>query len=347
MLRIIRYIFFIAMLPLMACTKSEFKLNFELGSDVTENYNVIYYATDKKGGLTIQAVASVREGKCELKGFTKKPTLVYISTRRSSFPLVLLAERGKDIHIQGETNAPLSWDVMENKINSQLSEWRKENLESLENNKTESVNEAVKKFVEENPDNPVSTILLLCYYTRAKDEREYTHLLSSLDGDARKDEWFRIIGRADQPYPTNNMPARLESLILNSDNEEGDTLRIDGKHPVFLAFWQTGESMEKHEITDSLKNLIKDIPENERIIGDVCLDIDSMAWRNAIRRDSLKDVKRFWVAMGLTDPTVMKFKVGSIPYFIVFDKDGKQIYRGGELAGAMRAYRNASRKSKG
>ena len=81
----------------MSCGRNRFTLDFDLNKEVTENYNVDYYATDVNGGVTVQAVASVREGRCVLDGYTKKPTLVYISRRNSMYPLVVYAEKGKKI----------------------------------------------------------------------------------------------------------------------------------------------------------------------------------------------------------------------------------------------------------
>ena len=335
------------MLILTGCTKSDFFLEFKLGKEVTENYNVTYYASDSKGGITVQAVASVRDGQCELRGITKNPTLVYITSRKSLYPLVLIAEKGKHIEIQGEKGDPLEWEVMENKINEQLTEWRKENIKSLQSKAVDSVNNAVKIYVEENANNPVAFILLQCYYTQSENEREYVDLLGSLKEDAKNEEWIKLIGRADYLYDYPSYPARLESMILRSTKESADTLMIDDKNPVFLLFWQGGSfGGSKQAITDSIKKLVKEIPDSSRLVADICMDLDSAAWRNSIRRDSLDKVKRFWVPMGMADPTMKKLKVNSIPYYIVFDKKGNQIYRGTELEEAMKEYRKMVKKSR-
>ena len=338
--RTLRYLFFLFAAILVSCTKNEFKLQFELSSGVTGNYNVTYYATDDDGGRTIQAVASVRNGKCELECVTKTPTLLYVTTNKSHFPLVIYAERGKDIKISGDSINPLSWAVGDHKINKELSDWRINNLKVLTSYDTLEVNNAVKKYVEKNRDNPVSLILLQSYYTRFKDEKEFASLSSLLTGDAKDKEWIRMTGRTDFHSTYQREPATLKSVILRSNHESGDTVMIDGKNPMFLAFWQTGTTTNK-SITDSLRTIVKDYPDSLRIVADVCLDIDSVSWKSAIRRDSLIDkIKRLWVPSGLADPVVMDLKVTSIPYFIVFDKSGKQLYRGSELPEAMKEYRS-------
>ena len=335
-----RYIFFISLVVLTACGKNEFNMEFELAGDVTENYNVTYYATDIKGGITVQAVASVREGKCELKGATKKPTLVFVTTRNSRLPLVIYADKGNKIEISGDDKDPLNWNVEGNTINDSISNWRNTYKALWKECNPDSVNKAVADYVVIHPENPVSAILMLCYFDRKNNEREYTELMGGLKGEAKDPGLLKIIGRADQPYNSYSFPARLESIILRSVNKGGDTLKMDKKNPAMLVFWETGHS-ERKDMIDSLKALEKEFPDSSRLIADICLDIDSVAWRNAMKKDSLnEEMKRFWVPSSLSDPTMKKLKVDAIPYFIVFDKEGVQSYRGTEISEAIKEYRH-------
>ena len=239
MVTIMRYIFFFSLLFLLSCSKSEFNFDFELAPDITENYNVTYYATDYKDGVTIQAVASVREGKCDLKGMTRLPTIAFITTRKSQLPLVVYAEKGNKIKVSGEDGDPLSWMVEGNDINIQLSDWRKLNIETLTSNDKDSVNLAVKEYVEKNPANPISTILMLCYYERKNNENGYSELMASLQGPARSTDLLHMLGRSDQLFHRYTYLARLESLVMRSNKEGADTLQANFKNPILLLFWQT------------------------------------------------------------------------------------------------------------
>lgn len=339
MVSTIRYIF-LFLLPLLisGCGKNEFSIEFNLAEDITDNFSTTYYASTDKGGITVQAVASVREGKCILECSTKNPTLVYITARRSKLPLVVYAEKGNKIMITGEGLEPLAWNVEGNEIDLALSEWRKENFDNLKAHLTDSINGDVKAYVENNPDNPVATILMLSYFDRKENEREYTDLMASLKGKARNEDLLKLLARTDQMYHSYSYPARLESIVMKSDNKGGDTIRLNGRNPVLMAFWQSGYG-EKKKLTDSIKQLEKDYPDTARIIADVYLDVDSTAWRVAIKKDSFENVKRFWAPMGLTHPTIMKLKVNTVPFFIVFDKEGHQEYRGDNLSDAIEEYR--------
>lgn len=338
MVSIKRYIFFLPLFLLLSCSKSGFKFDFDLDKEISVNYNVTYYSKDEKGGATVQAVASVREGKCELEGMSLKPTLAYISTRKSSLPLVVYVQKGNVIKITGDEESPLSWNVKGNKINDKITSWRLENKDFLEENISDSINASIKSFVEINPDNPVSTILMLTYFNRDQDERGYNELMGLLEGEAREPLWLDMTARADQMFHIYSFPAKFQSLIMRGSEYGVDTFYADGRNPVLISFWQTGFS-DKNVLIDSLKVLEKKLPDSIKNLADICLDIDSMGWRNSIRRDSLKVVKRFWTPLGLNDPTIQKLKVKALPYYIVFDKDGIQDYRGTELSEAIKTYR--------
>ena len=97
----------------------------------------------------------------------------------------------------------------------------------------------------------------------------------------------------------------------------------------------------KEEYCGFYKKIEKEIPDSSRIIADICLDADSLAWRSAIRKDSIDEsTKRLWAPGGLTDAAIMKLKVRSLPYYIVFDKDGVQRYSGDDLSQAIKDYKN-------
>lgn len=314
-------------------------MQFELPDDITENYNVTYYGTVSNGGVTVQAVASIMKGSCLLKGYTKLPTIVYLTSRNSLYPLVFYAKKGEKILISGTEKNPLEWTVGGDKINEELSLWRKDNLDLLKNDSTLGINASVSGFVEKNPGNPVSLILLLNYFNREQDEAGYSKLLSRLQVKIKKDNWLEIMSHASLLSFGEVPPAQMRSLIMRSDRNRIDTIRISGKEPMLIWFWNH-LTTDRKQTLDSLKILLKEYPDtSKRIFADVYMDIDSLGWKNIIRRDTLKTYPRFWAPMAQMDPDLFLLKIKEIPYFIVFDSIGKQSYRGPDLAEAMKEFR--------
>lgn len=339
MVSIKHYIFLLSLLILVGCNKSEFTLQFDLSENVTDNYNVTYYATDIKDGVTVQAVASVRNGKCELNGYTKKPTLIFITKRKSNVPLVAIVDRRQKLEFSGESDNPLEWKVAGNDINDSLSVWRINNFKVLQDNDADSVNLAVSEYVENHRESKISPILMLCYYHRESNERNYIDLMGSLKGEAKNPMWLSIVGRSDQLYHSYSYPASLESIVMRTAGKAKDTLYINHRDPVFFFFWQNNDD-ERKEMIDSIKALKRELPDTVLIMADIYMDIDSLIWKNSIKKDSLENIKRFWAPMGIMDNKVQKLKVPALPYYIVFDPEGLQAYRGPDLEEAMKEYRD-------
>lgn len=326
-------------LLLCSCTKNEFNLVFNLDENITDNYNVTYYASSVEGGLTVQSVASVMKGKCQLKGITKLPTLVYITARRSSVPLVVYVEKGSSIDISGDSNQPFSWKATPGAINDSISKWRFENIEAFESKNQDEINSAVADYIVNHPSDPASLIILMSYFQRSDNEFQYIDLMSKMEVPD-KENWIKLIGRADQLNTMLATPGRIENMVVRSSLGGTDTIRFDGEKPGFVLFWQN-DLKERKTLIDSLKVLVKEFPDSSsRIIADINLDADSVIWKNSLKRDSLNKVMRLWSPAGLGDKAVMKLKVSAIPYFIVFDKNGNQSYRGIEIEEAMEKFRN-------
>ena len=324
----------------IGCTKNEFTLDFSFPTDFSANYNVNYYASAKSGGVTVQAVASVQSGVCELKGATILPTLIYVYERRQKFPLVILAEKGSKIKITGESKNPLEWNVAGGEINEALSSWRLENKDVLIKGESEETNQAVSEFVKNNPADPVSTIILLNYFDRAIDEILYSRLFAYLRGEAKSDLWLSVCARTDQQTVEASYPARLHSLVLRGSDNEADTLRFCKNGPTLLFFWQNSTDGRK-AIVDSVRTLLKETPDTlKRTIADVCLDPDSITWRGPLKKDSIDGMVRMWAPASLADRELIKLKVYSIPYYIVFDSLGYQSYRGANLEDAFKEFRH-------
>ena len=57
-------------------------------------------------------------------------------------------------------------------------------------------------------------------------------------------------------------------------------------------------------------------------------DADSMAWQRYIKRDTIEGMKRMWLPLGTSDKAAIDLRVRTVPYYIVLDKGGKEIYRG-------------------
>lgn len=341
MLRNVRFILIILVAILSACGKNEVKLEFALPADLTANYPLVYYASDKRGGMIVELVASIMNGKGILKSPVVRPTLIYLSAG-GKLPLVIYAENHDNIKVTGDNRNSALWNVGGNRINEDLSLWRNAHATTLLSGSQTDINEAVADYVEENPDNPVAAILLLTAYSRYENEGEFRKLWHSLGEEADKMKWLDITGRADMQVEGFRAPGILRSMALRSLANGVDTIRPADHLATILFFWNNGMTGRRDYI-DSLKKLAKEYPDSaSRMIADISIDVDSTSWRSPLRSDSTKDIARFWVPAGVADLRLLDLQVTRLPFFIVFNPDGSQSYRGEDVTKAMDTFRKVA-----
>lgn len=333
---------FIILLAIAAtgCTKNEFTIDFALPENVSLNVTASYYATGRHTGLQTEAVAPISHGKGLLKGMTRQPVLLYLTSGSAKQATVVYVERGSKIKATGNSNKMETWKFGGNKINEQWSEWRNTYAADIASGDSRKINNDVAKYVYANPSNPLSTLLLLTSFSRKDDEGLFRTLWFKLQGEARDAKWINLVSRADQPTVELIQPGKLISMVMRSATKGVDTIRTASANASLFFFWTGGLSERKNYI-DSLKKLVREYPDSSsRIIADVFMDADSMMWRSPMRTDSLTKVNRLWAPAGMADRQLMMLEVRQSPFFIVFSKDGNQRYRGSDISDAFKEFRS-------
>ena len=339
MSHILRQSLLILLLRLLgACGKNESWLRFSLAKDLSSNIRVVHYAANSRGGAMIESVASVMNGKGELRLVMHNPTLIYLYAG-GNVPTMVYAERGDNITVAGSESNPNLWSIDGNEINEELSLWRNAHASTLFSGTQREINEAVADYVEGNPDNPVAAILMLTAYYRSENERQFVELWYSIGPKAEKERWVGMAGRSDMLHTRVGYPGKLHSMTMRSLANGIDTIRPTAADATILFFWNNGMERRK-EYIDSLKVLAREFPDSAaRIIADISLDADSVSWRSPLRNDSVKNIARFWAPAGLADLRLMDLQIPRTPFFSVIAPSGLQVYRGSDPAEAMKAFR--------
>ena len=324
-----------ALVLLQGCGKNEFTVEFSLPANVTHAYRVLYYASDPKKGWYTETVADVRDGKGSLKGITRNPTLVFIFRDSGSPAAVFYAERGDRIKITGKGNDPATWEITGNGITERLSGWSRSHAGHMRDAKT--LNKDVAGYVREHTDDAVSALLLMIYYDRRVDDKEFLSLFSLLKGDAADREWADMTGRADflEGNPENvKMPAQLVLTVPGGH----DTVASKGK-PMLAVFTKT--TAQRHErALEGLREIAREWKDSsQRIIVEINIEPDSMARYRTLRSDSLAGVIRAWLPLGFSDPAARWLGMSSVPSARVSDSSGKVRYQGDDMEKAFSEFR--------
>lgn len=343
MTRSASYILIIIAAMLTACSGKHFTIEFSLPADMDDHFTTICYASDKRGGMTLESVAVISKGKGSLKVPSVKPALLYLYAG-SGIPIVIYAERGDNIKVAGNDKNPYSWTVGGNEINEELSAWRNSNASTLRKNIPDSTNLAVARFIMSNPESSISPLLLLTAFSRHDDETLFRRLWLGLPDREQARKWARLVARADIPDGHAPVPGRIISLAFRSLTNGTDTIHPDSVKATLLFFWNNGLE-DRRPTFDSIKALAREFPDSaSRTIADICLDPDSLGWRSPLRSDSLTKVTRMWVPAGMADRKIMRLGVTSSPFYIVVSPDGHQRYRGDNRDKAFKAFRSLAGK---
>lgn len=324
-----------AVILFAGCRKAEFKMEFELPVTTEANYTLLYYASDSRQGFIREQVALVQKGVCELIGTTGNPTLVYLFQGAAEPGALFYAERGDKISIKGDNPSPLSWHIGGNDITEALSDWRQSNRDALAARDAAKINAAVSKYVSCNSDNPASAILLLVYYDRTLDQKGFSRLWKSLKGDAAEDKWASLVGRSDMADGFSDLPAKVPRLILRTDSGF-DT--INPAQCSMLIYLSNNGTETRSDDIAAIRKLVSRTDSARKMVVDINLEMDSMAWHYQAERDSLRGAVRAWMPLGYSDSVALELGLVRIPEFIVTSRGGKIIYRGADADKAAAAF---------
>ncbi len=306
----------------------------------------MYYASDGKHGQWISVTVPLQNGKFLFNGVSRVPAIVYL-TYNNNTKTAFYVEPGQKLKITGDNTDPRTWSISGNKIDEDLSQWRK----GLAEKAGADYPAEVERYVKENPDSPVSALLLLTEYPRQTRPKEFVTLWNSLEDKAKPVTMAELSGapdfvsgslfelNANGKIKYNGDKSRLKSLALRRPGGTADTLYFNTGNPALLYFYRRGNNTQK-EIADTLKALRRQFPDSTKArIATIAMEADSINWRAAVIFDSIPKVMDAWMPLGVADRRAMMLGVARTPYFLVVDSLGKPVYRGSDHGSAAQSFR--------
>lgn len=303
----------------VSCNRAKIKLEIELPENVNQIYAVAYFSASSNGGTFISSAVPVRNGKGEITLPLAQPSVIELS--RGGNVIYIYAEKGDKILISGKSDNPVLWKVEGNEINNRWCDWRLKNEKLLQENNTGKINKAIARYVNANPGDPLSTLLLLYKFNRRADNILFLSLWNKLKGEAAKEKWIAVSHRSDliDNLPAGNIKkSKKPRLIIKTLDNGVDTI-VTGRVPVVLLFWRNDDS-DRQLFIDSIRKLRTEHPDSSKfIIADISFDVDSMSWRSPLQRDSLRHVVRGWNPLGEADSIIRALGVERTPALIRID----------------------------
>lgn len=315
-----------AALLLAGCSDTEqFRVNGTIEGKPTMNLRVGYYGD----GAYRTIVTAPREGEFEFFGSSEMPAMVDIMDYDYR-PLVrLYARNGETYEISMKRDDPYSATVTGNATSEEWSRFLRENADSLRAG-YRTANPLIARYIAAHPDNVCSTLLLLTAYDSSHNPAEADSLLGLISPQARPSSLADGYAASLQRLMAAIDSAEVLDIPYYLRRGKYGHLKPSESDYTFLAL--SDRASRPEALPDALRKLAK---QQRRVaIADLSLDTDTMDWRNSVRPDSATWLQG-WAAGSISSIGIDRLAVPSLPYYIVCDSTGRQLYRGALLNRAL------------
>lgn len=318
----------IAAIALVACSdKNDFTVRGNVEGLMTGPVTMYYYA---QGGIkSVQTMAV--DGKFKLRGQSATPTLITLITS-SQPPFYIVASNGETIEIEGKAENSWSWTVKGNKPSKALADFARDNAEAIEAGDYVGVNNAVVRYVASHKSDIGASAILVTRFHVPGYEMLADSLLGLLDISARPASVMQNFGSLLSRQVSSEAHGDVPSMSVYAGPDSLIRLTPMRQSYALLAF-----TSEKRQGRDSLLKrlhwLCDSTPERRFRAVEISLAIDSASWRRSLEGDSAS-WPQAWMPGGVAAPQIARLNVPRLPYFIVCDSTGRQLYRGSSVTAA-------------
>lgn len=302
-----------------ACGDSEsFTIEGTVEGNPTMNLRFIY-SSDR---TVIKGLTAVRDGKFEYKGAVHDPSIIEILDNDYRPLGRLFVANGDRITCNLTRNNPNVLKVSGSDISERWANFLGDNAEAMSSSQS---NATIERYVADNHDDIVSTLLMLTSYDSSRDAARTDSIMSSINPAVRPS--YLVDG-------FNSMLMRLVSQSVDSIiapipffNLRDSLLEFkpDSKRLSVIALTDT-KSGRADSIVPALKRIHDRKKRRNLQLVEFSLDRDTLTWHRSVRPDSAS-WQQGWVAGSIASPGIERLAVPSIPYFIVVDSLGLQTLR--------------------
>lgn len=308
-----------------------FDVKGHVKGNATINLRALYYVD----GTLQSSIFPADRGAFSFKG--RAPHGAVIEVLDNDYRLLgrFYAEDGDEIDVDIDPKSPASAKVNKgNDIAMRWAQWSNANAKTLDSRNSAAINALAAKYVKAHPQDVVSTLIVTTIYDASADPEGASRLLSSIAPEARPaaltDAFAAVLSYAD----TKAGKRRLSPLTLMA---QGDTVTTFSprKHRLSLLVFSDENSGRADSIVPELRRLRKTHTDKALGIIDISLDADTLAWLRSTRNDTAT-WDAAWGTGGIASAALRPLAIPRLPYFIVTDSAGSQIYRGASISQALR-----------
>lgn len=320
MYRIISYL--ILALAAAACTDHEqFRISGTIADEPTMNIRVGYYAD----GAYRTLITVSEKGAFEFYGSSRQPTVVEIYDYEYRLLGRVYAANGQTLEVKLARSNPYALSVEGNETAKAWADFLRANADSLLSDPAKA-NRIIGRYISANPSDIVSTLLLITSFDSSAEPLAADSLLATIAPEARPsaltDSYNYLLQRVvAETADEHVLPFRY---VTRKDSVR--TFRPAGSALSLIAI-SNENSRRADSIVPLLRRLEKGRDKRKLSIIDLSVEAEGRDWKRNTATDSAA-WEQGWTPGGIASPGIERLAIPSIPFFIVCDSTGSQLYRG-------------------
>ncbi len=317
---------------MVACgDDTRFRVTGEVQGLGTRTINMIYVAD----GAVHQEGQPAIDGKFDLSGVSAEYTVAELFTAQRKLIARLIVKNGQTINCKLDLDNPYVIEMKGNKPVEQWSGWIRQNAGILEIGHPAQINSLVADYVVNHRDDILSSALMLTTYHAPDYESQADSLFALISPAARPDKLvddYRLLLSYNN---TAHLNARIRPFSLYS---YGDSIEhyAPGKASYTL-FYFAAQEHRRDTIVREIEKIYDDYSRRRLKVLDVSMATDTLSWKSE-HPDSLKWT-RVWTPGGVASAAFDPLNIPRLPYYILADSTGTQIYRGSSANTAIDSLR--------
>lgn len=317
-------------LAVTACGHSDsFHVDGTLAGGESINIRTITY-TD---GTARTGITAATKGKFAFDGSAPKPAMVEIYDNDYRLLGRFFTVNGDDIEISLDRTNPAAISIEGNDVSEQWAKWLRENTDKLRGAPAEQRNAAVAEFVAANPESKVAELLII------------TEMAPTLGWETLADSLLHLIPDASRLAGISGPFAQQSARVADGASlSRVPDIAYRRRHNLSGLFAASDSRLNMLVISnnesrpDSLLELLRALDKHRRAgrfdIVDLSVDTDTLAWNRSTRPDSA-EWRQGWVPGSVAAAGIDSLGIPSLPYIIVADSLGHQLWRGTSTSAAF------------
>lgn len=277
-------------------------------------------------------VVAVRDGKFEFAGVSPQQTLVEMYEHDFTPLGRLCLVNGDVVECTLTRGRHSAIKVSGSEINGRWATFLNANSEAFEGDR-KGADSLLAEYVGAHPDDLLSSLLMITEYDVRSNPQAADSLFALIEPAARPDfiagGFAYLLGRV----APDGSQAPLDSISFISDKNRVESFAPKEHRATVLLFTDDAERQRGDSL---VKALVRLSGKKDVAVADIYLSPDTMAWRRMIREEKVAGVEaawqRAWLPGSLGAPQLRNLGIGSLPFAIVCDSAGNQLYRGSHIS---------------